>query len=153
MLGNFKLIIMSETLDTTQNGEGQRPVFLTVICILSFIGIGISVIAYIGAFAVLGVVETAGSSLDNAFADAGIKTEPVSTAVVWAYIIIGFLAAILQLIGVIQMWKLNKKGFMFYTIATVLAVVMGMVYGGFSVGIIFPIAFVAMYAANLKAMK
>ncbi len=152
---NFKiLIIMSETLDLNQNNSGQRPTFLTVVCILSFIGIGLAVIGYAAAFAVLGVAEAAVGGLDQAMQDAGATmTTGPSTGVVWAYIIVGFLTVIMQLIGVIQMWKLKKKGFMLYTIAAVISVVMGIVYAGFSFGVIFPIAFVAMYAANLKAMN
>ncbi len=150
---NFKiLIIMSETLDLNQNNSGQRPTFLTVVCILSFIGIGLAVIGYAAAFAVLGVVEAGAGAMSDAMGEAVKSTGP-STGVVWAYIIVGFLTVIMQLIGVIQMWKLKKKGFMLYTIAAVISVVMGIVYAGFSFGVIFPIAFVAMYAANLKAMN
>ena len=144
---------MSENLDLNQEA-GKRPTFLTVVCILSFIGIGIAVIGYIIALTAMGVVEAGAGALSNAVAEAGgtVSSAP-STGLVWTYIIVGFITAIMQLMGVIQMWKLKKKGFMLYTIATVIGVVLGVVYGGLSLGVIFPIAFVAMYAANLKAMK
>lgn len=145
---------MSETLDNVNAEAGKRPTFLTVICILSFVGIGLAIIGYIGAFALLGVVESASSQLSDAVAEAGgTVTAGPSTGVIWAYIIGGFVTAIIQLVGVLQMWKLKKSGFMLYTAASVISIVLGFLYGGFSIGIIFPIAFIAMYAANLKAMK
>lgn len=146
---------MSETLDLNQNNSGQRPAFLTVICILSFIGIGLSVIAYVGAFALMGVAEAAIGGLDQALQDAGgtVTSTGPSTAIIWTYIIVGFITAIMQLIGVVQMWKLKKKGFMLYTIAAIVGIIVGIIYGGFSIGVIFPIAFVVMYYLNLKAMN
>jgi hypothetical protein len=145
---------MSETLDNTNVEAGKRPAFLTVICILSFIGIGLAIIGYIGAFAVMGVVEAGSASMTQALEEAGgtVTTGP-STGIIWAYIIGGFVTAILQLVGVLQMWKLKKSGFMLYTAASVIAIVLGFLYSGFTFGIIFPIAFIVMYGLNLKAMK
>lgn len=141
---------MSETLDNTEQ-QGQRPTFLTVVCILSFIGIGFSIIGYAGAFALLGTVE-AGMS---AAADAGAVVT-ASTGMLWAYIIVGFISAIIALVGVIQMWKLKKSGFMLYTAAQVIGIILTiMVYGfgGSVVGIVIAGAFIAMYYANLKHMS
>ena len=145
---------MSETLDNVNQEAGKRPVFLTVICILSFVGIGLAIIGYIGALTLMGVAESAISAASDMAEEAGATvTKGPSTGVIWAYIIGGFVTALIQLFGVIKMWKLQKSGFMLYTGASVVAMVLGFLYGGFSVGIIFPIAFIAMYAANLKAMK
>jgi hypothetical protein len=144
---------MSETLDNSAV-EAKRPAFLTVICILSFVGIGLAIIGYIGAFAVMGVVEAGSSTMAQALEEAGgTVTAGPSTGIIWAYIIGGFVTAILQLVGVLQMWKLKKSGFMLYTAASVIAIVLGFLYGGFSFGVIFPIAFIVMYGLNLKAMK
>lgn len=142
---------MTETLDLDENNNGQRPVFLTVVCILSFVGIGLAVIGYITALAGMGV---ASSAISNAMAKAGTSMVAPSVGLTWAYIIVGFICVIVQLMGVIKMWKLQKKGFMLYTVAAVVSVIMSFIYSGFSfAGVIFPAAFVAMYYANLKAMK
>lgn len=145
---------MSETLDNVNAEAPKRPVFLTVICILSFVGIGFAIIGYAGAFALLGAVEGVASGMSDALRDAGgTVTEGPSTGVIWAYIIGGFIMAIVELIGVIQMWKLKKSGFYMYTVAAVISIVLGILFGGFGAGVIFPIAFIVMYALNLKAMK
>ena len=141
---------MSETLDNTQE-QPKRPVFLTVVCILSFVGIGFAIIGYAGAFALLGVAEAGMSAaVENG------ATVTASTGMLWAYIIVGFISAIVSLIGVIQMWKLKKSGFMLYTAAAVVGIILSvMVYGfGASVmGIVFSAAFVIMYGLNLKHMS
>ncbi|GAB5418817.1 MAG: hypothetical protein Crog4KO_02030 [Crocinitomicaceae bacterium] len=141
---------MSETLDNTQEA-GKRPVFLTVVCILSFVGIGLAIIGYAGAFALLGAAESGLS----AAADAG-ATVTASTGMIWAYIIVGFLSTIIALVGVIQMWKLKKSGFMLYTAAQVIGIILTvMVYGfgGAAMGIVFAAAFIIMYGVNLKHMS
>lgn len=145
---------MSETLDNVNQEAGKRPVFLTVICILSFVGIGLAILGYITALTLMGAAESMMSAASDMAEEAGATvTKGPSTGVVWAYIIGGFVTALIQLFGVIKMWKLQKSGFMLYTGASVVAMVLGFLYGGFSIGIIFPIAFIVMYAANLKAMK
>ena len=141
---------MSETLDNTHE-EGKRPTFLTVVCILSFVGIGFSILGYAGAFALLGAAESGWS----AAADAG-ATVTASTGMLWAYIIVGFLSAIIALIGVLQMWKLKKSGFMLYTASAVIGIVLTIMLTGFAsaiTGIVISGGFVGMYYANLKHMK
>ncbi|MDX2361182.1 MAG: hypothetical protein QNK23_10265 [Crocinitomicaceae bacterium] len=147
---------MSETLDGN-GGAGTRPVFLSVVCILSFVGIGFAIIGYVGAFALLGVAEGAMDQLSTMAEDAGgTVTGGASTGILWAYIIIGFITAIVSLMGVIKMWKLQKAGFMMYTGAAIVGLIMGIVYIGFSasmMSILFTAAFIVMYGVNLKHMK
>ena len=86
--------------------------------------------------------------------DAIVSAGP-SAGMTWAYIIVGFLTTIGSLIGVLKMWKLKKQGFMIYAGATVVALIMGIVYSGFGasiVGIVISGAFIAMYYINLKHM-
>lgn len=135
---------MSENLNTE---TGKRPAFLTVICILSFVGIGLAIIGYVAALTLMGVAQAAIST-----ATEGVAEGP-STAIIWIYIIGGFVSAIVQLIGVAKMWKLQKSGFLLYTIPSVLMVILGVLYGGFTFGVIFPIAFIVMYGLNLKHLK
>jgi len=145
---------MSETLDNVNNEAGKRPVFLTVICILSFVGIGFAILAYVAALTAISLLQAGANSMTDLAREAGATvTEGPSMGLAWAYIIGGFVSALVQLIGVIQMWKLKKSGFMLYTIPAVLMIILTFLYAGFSVGIIFPIAFIVMYGVNLKAMK
>jgi hypothetical protein len=103
-LSNSKLITMSETLDTNA-GSGKRPGFLTVLCILTFIGSGLGVLG-----SILGLI---GSSALGMFA-------PQGTMVVQ---LISLASAALCLFGAIKMWGLAKQGFMLYLMGGVLGIV------------------------------
>jgi hypothetical protein len=156
-----------------QNAAGApatRPTLLTVLCILSFIGSGIAIVFYIialiGAMAVQAVVSAADEGM-SAYADSvggsSMETaEVVSDAasvgmgMVWAYVLIGILATIVALVGVIRMWKLKKSGFYLYTGATVLSMIMSIVYAGTDgivMAIVVPVLFIVLYGLNLKHMK
>ncbi|MFY7989824.1 MAG: hypothetical protein ACOVO3_03770 [Fluviicola sp.] len=95
---------MSETLDTNA-GSGKRPGFLTVLCILTFIGSGLGVLG-----SILGLI---GSSALGMFA-------PQGTMVVQ---LISLASAALCLFGAIKMWGLAKQGFMLYLMGGVLGIV------------------------------
>lgn len=95
---------MSETLDAT-TGTGKRPSFLTVLCILTFIGSGLGLIG--------GLLGLIGTSALGMFA-------PQGTMIVQ---IIGLLAAGLCLFGAIKMWGLFKQGFMLYVAGAVLSII------------------------------
>jgi hypothetical protein len=155
-----KLKIMSEeTTQSTENAApaaeaGKRPVFLTVLCILSFIAAGFAIIGYIGVITVMGAASAAMGALEGM---EGVTTTDVpGVGMTWAYIIVGLLATIVGLLGVIKMWKLKKQGFMMYAGATVVSLIMGIIYSGFGasiVGIIISGAFIAMYYMNTKHMS
>lgn len=95
---------MSETLDANAS-SGQRPTFLTVLCILTFIGSGLGVLG--------GLLGLIGSSALGMFA-------PQGTMIVT---IIGLLAAALCLFGAVKMWGLYKQGFMIYVAGAALSIV------------------------------
>ncbi len=94
-----------QNLDNAGTGNGKRPTFLTVLCILTFIGSGLGVIG--------GLLGLIGSSALGMFA-------PVGGILVQ---IIGLAAAGLCLFGAIQMWGLKKQGFMMYVLGSVLSIV------------------------------
>ena len=88
----LNLITMSETLDMNQGSNG-RPTFLTVLCILTFIGSGLGVLG--------GLLGMVGTSALGMFA-------PQGTMLVQ---ILGLAASGLCLYGALQMWGLKKQGF------------------------------------------
>jgi hypothetical protein len=157
----------------------KRPKFLQVICILSFIGCGLMILA--GGFGLKNLFfsveelssepnmqklqELSQESYD--YAVAALQYKDISA-------IFGFLTPVLSLISVIMMWNLKKAGFMLYVFAELLfyvlmAVTTGMdtfkamsggmesmqtvVYIVFGLMVVFDIAFIIMYAMNLKYMK
>ena len=154
---------MEETTQTTNGAPAPaaRPVFLTVLCILSFIAAGLALLGYITLITVMGAVTAGASALEGMSAEAGaamsqaVSTGP-SAAMTWAYIIIGFVTVLVSLFGVIKMWKLQKMGFFLYVGATVVSIIMSLVYSGFAGGmmsIIFGALFIVLYGLNLKHLK
>lgn len=148
---------MTEESTQVTNEAGKRPVFLTVICILSFIAAGFAIIGYVTALTVMGAAGAAMSALEGMEGMEGMEaltSAAPSAGMTWAYIIVGFLTTLVSLFGVIKMWKLQKQGFMLYAGASVASMIMGIIYSGFGVGaVIIPIAFIVMYYLNLKHMN
>ncbi|MDP1802384.1 MAG: hypothetical protein Q8L81_13585, partial [Bacteroidota bacterium] len=67
-----------------------------------------------------------------------------------------FVTVLVSLFGVIKMWKLQKIGFFLYVGATVVSIIMTIVYSGFSSGmmsIVFGALFIVLYGLNLKHLK
>jgi hypothetical protein len=133
---------------------GKRPVFLTVLCILSFIAAGFAIFGYIGVITVMGAASAALSGLEGMEGMDAIASAGPSAGMTWAYIVVGFLTTLIALFGVIKMWKLKKQGFMLYAGASIVSAIMGIVYSGFNVvGLIVTIAFIVMYYLNVKHMS
>ncbi len=151
-------------MEQTNNGgeTAQRPVFLTVLCILSFIFAGIGILGYITIIGAMGMVASVAGmegmeSMEGMEGMEGLSSAMASApsaGMTWAYLIVGFLTTIIGLFGVIKMWKLQKSGFMLYVGASVVSMIMGIVYSGFGIfGLIFPILFIVLYGLNLKHLK
>lgn len=147
------------TEETTQSA-GQRPVFLTVLCILSFIAAGFAVFGYITVITLMGAATALTSGMEAMEGMEGMEGMSALTAatpsagMTWAYVIVGFVTTIVALIGVLKMWKLKKQGFMIYAGASVASLIMGVVYSGFSVfGAVITVAFIVMYYLNVKHMN
>lgn len=160
-------------MEQTNTGAGtpaKRPTFLTVLCILSFVAAGISIVASILGYLAMGVAEDMGASLgagmaegmegmegmDGAFGEA-MNAANALAANAKTLLIIGIIVTLIALFGVIQMWKQKKMGFYIYTGAQVIGIIapiiiVGML--GFSVfGTIISAAFIVMYGLNLKHMS
>lgn len=143
-----------------------RPTFLTVLCILSWIWQGIAAVLLVIAMLAIGVVTAAVNTdavqdsmadmaaSDPSAAEALNTVASTSAGMLWAAVVVGFVCIVLQFVGVLQMWKLKKSGFFLYTAAFVISSIMSFVAGDYSTfGLVIGAGFVAMYAANLKAMK
>ena len=147
----------------------SRPTFLTVICILAFIGNGLGILqGLIG----LGMIEmyknifkTMGM-LGQPFGPGGLTLNSIFNAYTWLALLL-ILGSLLALTGSIIMWKLRKIGFPFYLIGQILPVIGIFLFAstmfdgpmiGFSIlltfmSTLFPIAFVIMFGVNLKHLK
>ena len=120
-----------------------RPTFLSVLCVLTFIGSGLGVL--FGLLLTLGL-GTMLAAIPGMEAALGGGT---------AYFAIGTVLAAASLYGAIQMWKLQKMGFFIYAGASALGVIAPLLFGlPFStMGLIFPILFIILYYLNVKHMN
>ncbi len=148
---------MSE--ETTQSTEtaaaepAKRPVFLTVLCILSFIAAGFGIITFVGMITAMGAATAMVGSVEGLEGVSAAASMGPSAGMTWAYFVVGLLTTIVGLIGVLKMWKLKKQGFMLYAGANVAGMIMGSIYM-FSIGaLIMPIVFIVLYYLNVKHMS
>ena len=122
-------------------GSGERPTFLTVLCILTWVGSGLGII---GAF----------------------TGDSASASPLW-YQMILLVANILTAYGAYAMWNLQKTGLYVYTAGEVIALILPfiLIYAilpSFAANLmgsmmivyaIFPIAFLIMYWLNAKHLQ
>lgn len=170
---------MTEVLQDYEKPTG-RPVFITVLCILTFIGSGWGLIAggmqYFTAekqaASMAFTKEKASSDIKKAGKDdAGAKmAEKMFNSMGTAFTvenlkkaaIASVIAAILCLAGALLMWQLKKTGFYVYIAGTLAGIVSPfLIYGADNIMSIissvvvgfFGIVFVILYGVNLKHMK
>lgn len=153
---------------TTTAAAPERPKFLKVLCILSFIGAPLGLISGIMNYFTYSNLQKIGAAVDAAGGDKNMEKSLDAMSnllgldykkIAMGYLIIGLLNLII-LGGTFMMWNLKKMGFYLYTVGqiAILAVMFGYIggmVGGFMgiVTAIFAIAFIIMYAVNLKQMK
>jgi hypothetical protein len=172
---------MEATNDFTIQTEKKRPDFLTVICILSFIGCGLVFLTSVTKLFQNSPEHTEKSieqlrEFNPAMAD---KMEENMLALqdnmyVQVEPYLSFVYLLLSFLGVLMMWKGNRKGFYFYLAGELLPYVgmlfmgketmsmMGAMGGSFvqTLGVVmmvlvlvFDFAFILMYGLNLKYLK
>ena len=121
--------------------QKERPVFLTVICILSYIGLGIAIISNL-----TGLLLSKGVEMASEFAEEGMDealTEIESEAPALGSIMesifggamkamehytlittVSLVCSLIALFGVIKMWQLKKLGFYLYAGAKVIIIIL-----------------------------
>ena len=144
----------------------KRPQFITVLCILTFIGSALGIIGaiygYFSAKASATMFETMGNGGDSYGMMAELQ-ETARKAVENALpnLIIGVVCSLLCLFGAIQMWQLKKMGFYIYTVGEIIPPIAAFILGaggmiggmGAAVGLIIAIVWIILYGINLKHMK
>lgn len=166
---------MSENLDLEYaNEQTGIPTFLKVLCILTFIGAGFGLLsALYSVFTVqsgVASLENSQEILRNVKSPLGDLSGQIEAMKKWGLIsgILNLVGNGLCLFGAILMWKLKKVGFFLYVVGQIIAFVSAflMFSSGGSGGLmqsmmviaiivqaIFVIAFVVMYAVNLKHLN
>lgn len=155
---------------TTTTATATRPGFLSTLCILSFIGSGLGMLfGLIGMFASGWVISLLGgassAAMDQAVANGEMTADQAEKASQAAGMLgtmgAGLFIAIFGIVflfnglsfwGALKMWGLKKGGFWLYTIPTAIVAILALIGGSYFAGIVC-VAFIAMYAMNLKHMN
>ena len=128
--------------------EKKRPDFLSALCILTFIGSSIAFFAYFFA-SVFFERSTELIIKYSSWSSAGQISPLFFTLLMTLY------AA--SLIGAIRMWKLHRDGFIIYTTAQFVIVILPLLWtnshGLSATNIIFTAVFIAGYSLNLKWLR
>lgn len=132
-----------------QTTSSERPIFLTIVCILSFIGLGWNIInnLFTLAFSSTGSwlydllqvkLEEALNEASRSDPDVAVFLENIFDAVLKIIerlpllATVSLICAIVALIGVILMWSLKKTGFYLYTGAKIVLIIMPLAIVGFN---------------------
>lgn len=146
----------------TESGENstkplnnfKRPPGLTMLCILTFIGSGVSVISSI--FIVLAFDMIPLVAAQSPVPNVEEMIELVLTAGRDFFMVMGLLYA-LSLLGAIFMWKRNKKGFHIYTSAQLVMLIVPLImikgYQTPFTTVLLTASFILAYGLNLRIMR
>lgn len=157
----------AETVEQPQQepAKNERPTFLTVLCILSFIGVGFAIISgLISLFAgsAGSMIMDAAESLEGYEEVPGMDLVESSMDYASTLGIVSIVAALVVLWGVIWMWNLKKTGYFIYIIGELTPVIVSFILVGFGsflggfmamIGLIFPVLFIILYGLNVKHMS
>lgn len=130
-----------------------RPQFLSVLCVLSYIGSGLGILAcIIMLFFGEKLKEISLQNSPEMDEEAMANLEVFDNMSFWT---VSLILVLVSLYGVIKMYNLKKIGFHLYASANIVALALPLIFGTqFSTGgLVITAGFIAMYAANLKYMS
>jgi len=161
----------------TNNSSKARPTFLTVVCIISYVLLGWSILngltgAIFGRMTSavepvvkkiierdvdLGDVPLGIRSLVEDSFDVAYKAMEHATTIS----LLNLLLSVIALFGVILMWQLKKTGFYLYTGSKIFILLVPIIFLGFnfitfiaiSTSGLFALVFIILFAVNLKHMR
>jgi hypothetical protein len=153
--------------------QKDRPVFLLVLCILSFVGIAFNLLSELYYIllpnAALQAAQQSESMMGSLSESSGVfaflkNMSGSSVALAEHARIFGtttLLLSLISLAGVILMFKLKKIGFYIYSGSNIVLIFAPIVLAGsaaitgisLGLSIFFAVLFILLYALNLKAMK
>lgn len=160
-------LMNDELLDSGTEVQQKRPVFLLVLCILTFVGAGIGLLGALFSVFTMSQTEALYSQMNNFGPDFGIDFEETYK---WTKIsnYMNLLGNALCLTGALFMFKLKKIGYYIYVPGQVLpligsylainSVFTGGMFAGLGIisiviAAMIAIAFIVMYGLNLKHMR
>ena len=154
--------LLDEKIEAVNVG---RPQFLTVLCILTFIGCAMGIIG--GAISIVSYsfINSAMNSQEMNEAFSTTNDFRSSFGLLFWNGVAKIVGALMCLFGAILMFKLKKIGFYIYVVGQIVAVsfdilnglssLSGSVFSVLSIFItlLFPVVFIALYGLNFKHLK
>lgn len=132
----------------------KRPVLLTVLCILTFISTGFSILGCLVIPAAPDLIMLLVQQ-NKELTPQEIEQTSIVINAGWPYYLALLMLTLLSLSGAILMLRLKRNGFHFYTIANILLFFIPIVWLGMPFSLFaafFPAMFVGLYAMHLKVM-
>lgn len=133
----------------------ERPSGLSMICVLTFIGSGISALSSLMVFTGFDLIPSVPMDA-SLFPEAQDVKDMVMSAGRWFFLIMAVLF-IISFTGATMMWKLKKIGFHCYTFSQMLMFLIPLLMiQGYIVpisSVLITSAFIGMYGLNLRFMK
>lgn len=167
---------MENPFEEKQNSP-VRPTFLLVICILTFIGSGWSVLSNLFSIFTSGMMDSslqmeqysnmmgniegsASSSFLAGFLNSSMEVLQATAAHAREIAVMQLVLSVISLLGAIMMFQLRRFGFFLYTAAQILALFVLPYFAGFStlvvIGMLWSafisLIFIILYAVNLRYM-
>lgn len=153
-------------MEQTIAEEPKRPQFLTVLCILTYIGSGLGIVFGILGWWVIKKMMPAMEGMEgmDSYSEMeGMMSEATLAAMEWIDVttVVSIAGCLICLVGALQMWNLKKSGFYIYVVGELAPVIVSAILLGsvaFSewsmiAGSVLAVLFVVLYALNLKHMK
>lgn len=161
-----------------QQNKPQRPTFLLVLCILTFIGSGWNVLTNLFSIFTAGFMNgnlqmeqysnmvgemenNSASAFMSGFLNSSMEVLQATAMHAREIAVMQLVLSLLSLLGAILMFQLRRSGFFLYTAAQILALFVLPYFAGFStlvvIGMLWSafisLIFIVMYAVNLKYMR
>ncbi len=165
---NGELDLLDEELNSEER-VWERPSFLTVLCILTFVGVGFSIISSVFGLFTMSMLEGVMTDLNDSIGEGDDFSQSLGNGYRWTKItyLLSIAGSILCLAGALFMWKLRKIGYFIYVVGQIIPLTgtvlsIGSTFNGmfanFGVAsilwsMIFPVGFIIMYGLHLKYMK
>lgn len=162
-----------------QQESRNRPTFIAVICIISFILNGFSFVSNLSVYndpskeseILLTEMRQQQGSIENASGDPATKAQltqmwgtfinTITTPMVKKLALFGVIAAFTCLMGTSLMWRMKKSGLHFFIVGTIVGILAPFIlFGGTGLALIISVIFniiwlllLSLFAVNLKFME
>lgn len=146
------------TIETPETPQ-TRPELLKILCILTFVGSGLSLVSNTLMFLTIDVIRTYYENGNFDFLSGTMNLEALELliSVKQSYFLVQAIVFAVSIYGAYLMWNLKKIGFHIYTIAQIMIIILTQVYMPelpFPLfEIMISLVFITFYARNLKLMS